>query len=109
LNDCETPKDNPLANSKYERFQAFCQGLDKYEWEWFCASLQRVIREIWFVKIGDLGANNDSGFGHNALWQMGNAEKKAAYKLITDLKPLSIQQKQISLAIPHSDDLYRFP
>ena len=108
LKDCETPKDNPLANSKYERFQAFCQGLDKYEWEWFCASLQRVIREIWFVKIGDLGANNDSGFGHNALWQMGNAEKKAAYKLITDLKPLSIQQKQISLAIPHSDDLTDF-
>ncbi len=108
LKSCDTSKANPLAQGKYARFQVLSQEMESYEWEWFCATVQRVIREIWFVKTGGLGSKDDSGYGHNALWQMGKAEKKAAYKLISDLKPVSIKQKQITLSIPPTDDLTDF-
>lgn len=108
LKKANLSKSNPIAKSKYEQFTSLCAAMESYEWEWFIAAVQRVVREIWAVKTGENGSQGDNSFGHNALWQQGKAEKKAGYKLIADLKPLSYDKKLIRFAIPYTDEITDF-
>jgi len=108
LRDCEPSATNTIAKAKYDQFRNLAQVLEDYEWEWFLSSVQRVVREIWFVKTGDNGLRNESGYGHNALWQQGRAEKQAAYKLISGLIPISYNKQQISFTIPETDEITDF-
>ncbi len=108
LRSCEPSATNSIAKAKYDQFRNLAQTLEDYEWEWFLGALQRVIREIWFVKTGDNGLRNESGFGHNALWQQGRAEKQAAYKIISGLLPISYNKQRISFTIPETDEITDF-
>lgn len=90
------------------RFKALIDRLEAYEYEWLLEQVKRIIREIWFVKTGDNGSRSESSLGHNALWQQGEREKQAAYKIITGLLPTSYNKKQISFSIPPSDEIADF-
>jgi hypothetical protein len=100
--------DNPIMATKYERFQALMSTIKDYEYEWFLAQIQRIVREIWFVKIGDNGDKSESSYGHNALWQQSKAEKLTAYNIIPDLIPVSYDRKLVNLRIPPSDEIANF-
>ncbi len=99
---------NPIIRSKYERYQCLATNLTDYEAEWFTAQVQRVVREIWFVKTGDNGSRSDSSYGHNALWQLSSTEKKATYKIIPDLVPTDQHKNLICFNIPVSDEIADF-
>ncbi|MDY0151889.1 MAG: AAA domain-containing protein [Candidatus Cloacimonas sp.] len=105
---CTDMPDNPIMKAKLERFKTLIATIGDYEYEWFLAQVQRIVREIWFVKTGDNGNRSESSFGHNALWQQGRAEKIAGYKIITDLIPISYDKKLIDFAIPSTDDITDF-
>jgi len=108
LKNNTTLPSNQIIRSKYERYQSLVAGLSDYEEEWFIAQVQRIVREIWFVKTGDNGSRSESSYGHNALWQLGTAEKKAAYKIITDLVPVEQNKNLICFSIPVTDDIADF-
>ncbi|PKN72249.1 MAG: hypothetical protein CVU50_08165 [Candidatus Cloacimonetes bacterium HGW-Cloacimonetes-3] len=94
--------------AKLLRFNALIDRLTDYEYEWLLEQVKRIVREIWFVKTGDNGSRSESSLGHNALWQQGEREKQAAYKIIVGLQPISYNKKQISFSIPPSDEIADF-
>lgn len=108
LKDCKEIPDPPFIQAKYNRFKALLNSIEPYEYEWFLAQVQRIVREIWFVKTGDNGSKSEGSYGYNALWQLGKTEKLAAYKIIADLQAVSFDKKLINFTIPPSDDIADF-
>jgi len=108
LGDAQPAEPSPISVAKYEKFKNLGARLSAAEWEWFLASVQRAVREIWFVKTGDNGSKSESSFGHNALWQLGKAEKQANYRIITGLKPLSTAKNLIRLELSSQEEIADF-
>lgn len=93
---------------KLLRFRNVMEGLRPYEYEWFCAQLMRIVRELWFVKTGDNGTRTENSYGHNSLWQESLAEKKGSYKIITGLVPISYDKKLINFSIGDPEEIADF-
>lgn len=76
------------------RFKRLLESIRKFEYEWFCEQVKRVVREIWCVKTGS--ADIDSGLGHNALWRQSAGEKTG--KIISNLQITGYDQREITLS-----------
>jgi len=86
-----------FSKEHLQRFKRVMQGIRSYEYDWFCAQVRRIVREIWQVKTGS--DSSESSYGHNALWRKSPEEKEG--KIIQDLQILSYDQQEIRLGFAH--------
>jgi len=101
-------KGNKFLKEKLLHLQNLLHGLEDYEYEWFLEQTKRIVREIWFVKIGEHSQAENSSHGFNSLWQDSIPEKQAAYKLITGMIPLSSTNNLIRFSLPLLDTVSDF-
>lgn len=99
---------NRILSDKLKHLQNLLAGLETYEYEWFLAQVQRIVREVWFVKTGDNQSGRESSYGYNSLWQESIAEKRTAYKIITGLKPCGYDSRNIHFLCSETSEIADF-
>ncbi len=103
----EIPK-NRILSAKLKQMQNLLEGLEAYEYEWFLAQVQRIVREVWFVKTGDNQSGREGSYGFNSLWQESISEKRTAYKIITGLQPRGYNSKLIDFNCSDAGEIADF-